>query len=54
MEKEFTVHICHPPDFRKSQNDLYKFYKIVYFIDSKDSSYGYYRGVFCALSDDSL
>ena len=54
MEKEFTVHICHPPDFRKSQNDLYKFYKIVYFIDSKDSSYTDYSGVFGALCDDPL
>ena len=34
--------------------DLYIFYKIVYFIDSKDSSYTYYFCIFCRLSYYSL
>ncbi len=40
--------------FVNPKNDLYIFYKIVRFIDSKDSSYTYYFCIFCPLSYDSL
>jgi hypothetical protein len=40
--------------FVNPKNDLYIFYKIVYFIDSKDSSYTDNLCILGALSDDSL